>query len=119
MTQRHVAVRIARGFGLILLGLAGAAMAATAARAQDYPNRPVKIIVPAAPGGALDTISRLLAQKTSELYHQQFFIENKPGANWIIGMDAVAKSPPNGYTLLFIASSGLTVIPSGFPAHAA
>ena len=112
MTQRHAAVRIARGFGLILLGLAGVATAATAARAQDYPNRPVKIIVPAAPGGALDTISRLLAQKTSELYHQQFFIENKPGANWIIGMDAVAKSPPNGYTLLFIASSGLTVIPS-------
>ena len=115
MTHRHAAVRIARGFGLILLGLAGVATAATAARAQDYPNRPVKIIVPAAPGGALDTISRLLAQKTSELYHQQFFIENKPGANWIIGMDAVAKSPPNGYTLLFIASSGLTVIPAVFP----
>lgn len=115
MINRHAAVRLARGFGLILIGLAGVTTAANAARAEDYPNRPVKIVVPAAPGGALDTISRLLAQKTSQLYRQQFFIENKPGANWIIGMDAVAKSPPNGYTLLFIASSGLTVIPSIFP----
>jgi tripartite-type tricarboxylate transporter receptor subunit TctC len=111
MTHRHLAARIARGLGSILLGLQVIVMADSAASAQDYPNRPVKIIVPAAPGGALDTISRLLAQKVSELSHQQFFIENKPGANWIIGMDATAKSAPDGYTLLFIASSGLTVIP--------
>jgi tripartite-type tricarboxylate transporter receptor subunit TctC len=113
MAHRHLTTRIARGLAWVLLGLQLAA--AGAAGAADYPNRPVKIIVPAAPGGALDTISRLLAQKTSQMWHQQFFIENKPGANWIIGMDAVAKSFHDGYTLLFLSSSGLTVIPLAFP----
>lgn len=111
MAHRPIAARIAHGFGSILLGLALVQAAASSSRAQDYPNRPVKIIVPAAPGGALDTISRLLAQNVSQQFHQKFFIENKPGANWIIGMDATAKAPPDGYTLLFIADSGLTVIP--------
>jgi tripartite-type tricarboxylate transporter receptor subunit TctC len=115
MRQRHPTIGTARGLGLMLLGLQVLVASAGAARAADYPDRPVKIIVPAAPGGALDTISRLLAQKTSQLWHQQFFIENKPGANWIIGMDATAKSTPDGYTLLFIAGSGLTVIPLVFP----
>lgn len=115
MAHRHLTARIARGLALILLGLPVIATTGSTARAADYPNRPVKIIVPAAPGGALDTISRILAQKVSELWHQQFFIENKPGANWIIGMDAVAKSAPDGYTLLFIADSGLTVVPFVFP----
>jgi tripartite-type tricarboxylate transporter receptor subunit TctC len=109
-----------RGLGSILLAGQIVIAAASAVGAQDYPAshypaRPVKIIVPAAPGGALDTISRLLAHKVAELWNQQFYIENKPGANWIIGMDAAAKSAPDGYTLLFIASSGLTVIPFVFP----
>jgi tripartite-type tricarboxylate transporter receptor subunit TctC len=97
--------------------LAGAAAfaAPSISRAQEFPTKPVKIVVPAAPGGALDIISRLIAQKSSEIVKQQFFIENKPGANWIIGMDYVAKSPPDGYTLLFIASSGITVNPHVFP----
>jgi tripartite-type tricarboxylate transporter receptor subunit TctC len=85
------------------------------AQAQPYPSRPIRIIVPAAPGGALDTIARLLAQKVAELWKHQLYIENRPGANWIIGMDAVAKSPADGYTLLFVASSGLTVNPYVFP----
>jgi tripartite-type tricarboxylate transporter receptor subunit TctC len=111
MARQPIVVRFARAFGLLLLGLALVQAAASPSRAEDYPSRPVKIIVPAAPGGALDTISRLLAQRVSQLSHQQFFIENKPGANWIVGMDAAAKSAPDGYTLLFIADSGLTVIP--------
>ena len=111
MAHRPITVRIARGFGSLLLGLALVQATASTAGAQDYPNRPVKIIVPAAPGGALDTISRLLAQTVSQQSHQKFFVENKPGANWIIGMDTTAKSAPDGYTLLFIADSGLTVIP--------
>jgi len=111
MARQPRAIRIARAFGLLWLGFAMVHATASAARAEDYPSRPVKIIVPAAPGGALDTISRLLALRVSQLYHQNFFIENKPGANWIVGMDAAAKSAPNGYTLLFIADSGLTVIP--------
>ena len=111
MAHRLTAVRIARGFAACLLGLALVEAAASPSRADDYPSRPVKIIVPAAPGGALDTIARLLAQKVTQQSHRQFFVENKPGANWIIGMDATAKSAPDGYTLLFIADSGLTVIP--------
>jgi len=68
--------------------------------AEGYPNRPVRVVVPAAPGGALDSIARLLSQKVAENKKQNFYVENRPGANWIIGMDAVAKSPPDGYTLL-------------------
>jgi len=83
--------------------------------AQGFPNRPIRIIVPAAAGGALDVISRLMAIKASETLKQQVYIENKPGANWIIGMDAAAKAPADGYTLLFIASSGITVNPFVFP----
>jgi tripartite-type tricarboxylate transporter receptor subunit TctC len=79
--------------------------------AASFPDHPVKIVVPAAPGGALDTISRLLAFKASDIAKQKFYVENKPGANWIIGMDAVARAPADGYTLLFMASSGMTVNP--------
>jgi tripartite-type tricarboxylate transporter receptor subunit TctC len=71
-------------------------------------------VVPAAAGGALDVIARILASKVGEIWNQQLYVENKPGANWIIGMDAVAKSAPDGYTLLFVASSGLTINPYVF-----
>jgi tripartite-type tricarboxylate transporter receptor subunit TctC len=91
-----------------------ALVAAQVAHAQAYPNRPVRIVVPAAAGGALDVISRILAIKVGEIWNQQLYVENKPGANWIIGMDAVAKSAPDGYTLLFVASSGLTINPYVF-----
>jgi tripartite-type tricarboxylate transporter receptor subunit TctC len=91
-----------------------ALVAAQAVEAQTYPNRPVRIVVPAAAGGALDVISRILAIKVGEIWNQQLYVENKPGANWIIGMDAVAKSAPDGYTLLFVASSGLTINPYVF-----
>ena len=91
-----------------------AAAQAQAAHAQTFPNRPVRIVVPAAAGGALDVISRILAIKVGEIWNQQIYVENKPGATWIIGMDAVAKSAPDGYTLLFVASSGLTINPYVF-----
>ena len=94
--------------------LLAALMGAQAAKAQTYPNRPVRIVVPAAAGGALDVISRILAAKVGDMWNQQLYVENKPGANWIIGMDAVAKSAPDGYTLLFVASSGLTINPYVF-----
>ena len=94
--------------------LVAAVMSARTADAQTYPNRPVRIVVPAAAGGALDVIARVLAAKVGEIWNQQLYVENKPGANWIIGMDAVAKSAPDGYTLLFVASSGLTINPYVF-----
>jgi tripartite-type tricarboxylate transporter receptor subunit TctC len=107
--------RSARGLALAALALWLTAPApARAADAQGYPNRPVRIVVPAAAGGALDIIARLMAQKIGENWKQQLYIDNRPGANWIIGMDAVAKSPPDGYTLLVVASSGLTVNPYVF-----
>src|SRR5262249_52535553 len=107
--------RSLRLMGLVGAGLMAAwAVGAQPANAQPYPNRPVRIVVPAAAGGALDVIARLLAAKVAEIWNQQLYIENKPGANWIIGMDAVGKAPADGYTLLFVASSGLTINPYVF-----
>src|ERR1700710_1389159 len=105
-------LRLVRNVG-VALSLATVISAHTA-QAQTYPNRPVRIVVPAAAGGALDVIARILAIKVGEIWKQQLYVENKPGANWIIGMDAVAKSAPDGYTLLFVASSALTINPYVF-----
>ena len=105
-------LRLMRTAAAVLL--LAAFMSAHTAEAQTYPNRPVRIVVPAAAGGALDVIARILAAKVGEIWNQQLYVENKPGANWIIGMDAVAKSAPDGYTLLFVASSGLTINPYVF-----
>jgi tripartite-type tricarboxylate transporter receptor subunit TctC len=89
----------------------------TEAAAQDYPapGRSIRIIVPAAAGGALDMMGRVLAQRTTEVWSRQAYVENRPGANWIIGMDAVVRSEPDGYTLLVVSSGGLSVNPSVFP----
>ncbi len=93
------------------LRLAVAALAAivmTGASAQPYPNRPVRVIIPFPPGGTLDTLGRALAQKLAEQTGQTFVVENRPGGNGIIGADAVAKAPADGYTLLFNASTFVT-----------
>ena len=81
-----------------------------AVAAQPYPNRPVKIIVPFPPGGPVDGVARQLAQKLSDNLGQQFVVENRAGGNSTIGSDAVAKSAPDGYTLLVNASI-LTINP--------
>jgi tripartite-type tricarboxylate transporter receptor subunit TctC len=107
----------------ICAGAAALLMAAIAvtplqrAQAQDYPapGRPIRIVVPAAAGGALDMMGRLLAQTISENWKRQAYVENRPGANWIIGMDAVVRSEPDGYTLLVVSGSGLSVNPAVFP----
>jgi tripartite-type tricarboxylate transporter receptor subunit TctC len=82
--------------------------AVLAASAQQYPSRPVKVIIPFPPGGTLDTLGRNLALKLGEQMGQQFVVENKPGGNGTIGADAVAKAPADGYTLLFNASTFVT-----------
>ena len=85
-----------------LLGISAASMA------QAWPNKPVRMIIPFPPGGTLDTVGRMLAQKLAEQTGQNFFIENKPGGQGMIGGDAVAKAPADGYTLLFNASTFTT-----------
>ena len=76
---------------------------ATSAFAQSYPSKPIKIVVPYPPGGFNDTLGRTLAAKFTEAWGQPAVVENKPGANTLIGSDFVAKSPPDGYTLLVVA----------------
>src|ERR1700686_4461350 len=71
--------------------------------AQSYPSKPIKIVVPYPPGGFNDTLGRTLAAKFTEDWGQPVIVENKPGANTLIGSDYVAKSPADGYTLLIVA----------------
>ena len=90
--------------GLMAASLLGLAAGAPAL-AQDYPNKPVRIIVPFAPGGSADVFGRFLAQRLQESTGQNFVIDNRPGAGSVIGTDAVAKSAPDGYTLLLMSNT--------------
>ena len=92
--------RAIAGLLITVAGLAGSA----AALAQDYPTKPVKIVVGFAPGGVADITVRIVAQKLSERLKQQFLVENRPSAGGIIAAEAVAKAPPDGYTLLLISN---------------
>ena len=86
-----------------LVALAGAAVLNCAA--QEYPARPVRIVVPFSPGGGTDIVGRILAQRLSERLGQSFFVENRPAGSGIIGADLVAKAQADGHTLLFAFSS--------------
>ena len=88
--------------------LAALLLFASHAMAQSYPSRPVKIVVPATPGGAIDLIARTLGEKLTPALGQPVVVENKPGAANKLGTDFVAKSPPDGYTLVIVASSHAT-----------
>ena len=87
---------------------------ATANAQQGYPNRPIRLIIPFPPGGTLDTVARHLAQKLSEQMGQQVVADNRPGGNGLIGADVVKNSAPDGYTLLFTAST-FTISPMTMP----
>ena len=88
--------------------LAVVAMAATNASAQSYPTKPVRMIVPFGAGGPADVFARVLAQHLTEQLKQNFVVENRPGAGAIIGTEAVAKSAPDGYTLLVMSNTHTT-----------
>ena len=100
--QRNQFVRVV--IASLLAGLAAAAQA----QSLTWPTKPVKVIIPFPPGGTLDTVGRMLAQKLGEQLGQTFVVENRPGGNGTIGADAVAKATADGYTLLFNASTFTT-----------
>jgi tripartite-type tricarboxylate transporter receptor subunit TctC len=85
--------------------LASAAAAPGSASAQDYPVRPVRLVVPQSPGGVTDVIARAVAQRLAETWGQPVVVENKPGANYQIGATSVAKAEPDGYTLLVMSEA--------------
>jgi len=92
----------------VLVGSALLATASTVA-AQTYPTRPVRFVVPYAPGGSTDTLARSMGTKMSELLGQQVVVDNRPGATGDIGMTIVAKAPPDGYSIVlgYIANLGI------------
>jgi tripartite-type tricarboxylate transporter receptor subunit TctC len=87
---------------------------AQAQNGNSYPSRPVRVIVPFAPGGPADIVARLLAQKLSENLGKQFYIENQPGAGGNLGMGAAARAAPDGYTVVIVSSSYM-VNPTLYP----
>ena len=87
-----------RAFSVLLTGVA--LTFALPAGAQNFPDRPVKIIVPQPPGGGFDTVARVVADRLQTLLGQAVIVENRPGAGTLVGTDIAAKAAPDGYTLL-------------------
>ena len=80
----------------------------SAQQAGSFPSKPIHIVVPFPPGGSVDPLARVIGQRMSETFGQQVIVDNRPGGNTVIGTDAVAKAPADGYTLLLTASSHVT-----------
>ena len=103
MAWMHASTRAAAALAMVA--------AATCAAAQNYPNRPIRMVVPFPPGGAVDVIGRVVAPALSERLGQQLVIDNRGGANAIIGTDITAKAAPDGYTLM-IVPAGHAITPN-------
>jgi tripartite-type tricarboxylate transporter receptor subunit TctC len=101
-----------RNFLVAPLALAATSGTITSAKAQSYPSRPIKMIVPYPPAGPIDTMARLLGQQLSQRFGQQVVIDNRPGAGSMLGTKAAAAAEPDGYTLLFGSSGSLAVSPA-------
>ena len=96
----------------LLLGLA--ALWAAPALAQDYPNRPIRVLVPYAPGGIADIAARIVGAKLTELWGQQVAVENRPGGSGFIAMETTAHAAPDGYTLVMCTVGDIAINPSLF-----
>jgi tripartite-type tricarboxylate transporter receptor subunit TctC len=104
-----------RSFAIWLFALVGLFLFAHGAMAGEYPARPVKLIIPFAAGAGTDLTGRIVAEQLGKRVGQRFVVENKPGAAAQLGTDFVAKAEPDGYTLLWTVSDGLSVLPAVKP----
>ena len=100
--------RIRCGRGILLVVAVHIIQAFAAADAQQYPSRPIRYIVPQAPGGSSDTLARVITQRVGESLGRQLVIDNRAGATGVIGAELVSKATPDGYTLLQAATSHAT-----------
>jgi tripartite-type tricarboxylate transporter receptor subunit TctC len=96
---------VLRSIAIIVLSALGSSLTAANALAQDYPSRPIRLVVPFPPGGGTDITARAIALKLGESWGQTVVVDNRPGANGTIGVDITAKSAPDGYTITMISSS--------------
>src|SRR5262249_31142119 len=97
------------------LACALAILSQVPAAAQDYPSRPIKLVLPQPAGGAIDLISRTLGDRLAEQMQQPVIVENQPGANGGLAAGQVARSVPDGYTLFMAVDTNLTVNPNLYP----
>jgi hypothetical protein len=91
---------------LFLAALSAAVFLVKSATADEWPNKPVKVVVPFAPGGTADVLGRIVSQSLSDQFKQPFYVENRSGAAGMIGVKLVAASNPDGYTLVLCGASG-------------
>src|SRR5574342_536128 len=86
-------------------------LAGTVSAQATYPGKPIRLILPYAPGGSSSVLARILGQKLTESWRQQVIVDNRPGGNTIIGSEALVKAPPDGYTIMMVTSTH-TINPS-------
>src|SRR5580698_4568846 len=109
MSGRHFSLAQALGVVAALV-----ALGAAPASAQDYPTRPIRILVPYAPGGIADIAARIVGAKLTESWGQQVAVENRPGGNGFIAMELTARSAPDGYTLVMCTAGDVAINPGLF-----
>ncbi len=103
--MRYGGVRTRPACAMLAMAALSASLGVGAAGAQNYPVKPIRIVVPFAPGGPNDILARVIGQKLAEVWGQQVIADNRPGGGTVIGTEIVTKSPPDGYTLLMVSTS--------------